>query len=146
MSLFMKFLAVVVLIFGVIAAIASPLMIFSTLLDSVIGFGVLYIVGEMISLMKKIRDAEKDAEKSQKETNDILQTIIQAGEKKISPVTNETEKEEVTQEKVQENGFDFGSGKAIKIDDTTIKCPFCGKLQKEDRSFCFYCGARFERE
>lgn len=56
MPFFMKFLAVIVLVFGVICALASPLMMISNLISAVIGFGLLYSVGEIISLLRKIND------------------------------------------------------------------------------------------
>lgn len=150
MSLFMKCLAVVVLILGVIGAIVYPLTLFSVLLETCIGFGLLYSFGEMLSLLQKIRDTAKEAGKGQKETNDMLRTIIQAREQNIASADKEPAKdepkEEKKQEKAPEKGCEYVSGKAIKVDENTIKCPFCGKLQKEDRSFCFYCSAKFERE
>lgn len=56
MPFFMKFLASIVLVFGVIGALVSPIMLFSSLLSAVIGFGLLYSVGEIISLLRKIND------------------------------------------------------------------------------------------
>lgn len=144
MSFVMKCLSIIVLVFGVIGALASPLTVFSTLLNAVIGFGMLYSVGEMLSLMGKIHDAEKDMAKTQKENSDLLKALIQEKEQKLSPDNKENPERMAKQEEVHEKSCDYGTGKAITVDETTIKCPSCGKLQKGDRTFCYYCGMKFE--
>ncbi len=137
MAKFMKTLAVVELISGIIYAVLNPLSLLEILVVALCSFGLLMSVGKIIELLEAIRD-NTTPKKEASETAHDNRMQNAAPETKAPASTPNPEIRASAMHPVHPAVFRQG-------DIEMIKCPLCGAIQQASNETCYDCGVIFSK-